>query len=169
MTRTSDETSGKIDYGLMRRLLSFLRPYRFPLSGAVILTLSASALGPLRPYLTRIAINDHIVKGDIDGLWTYVGLIIGFLILQGALQYVLSLLMSWVGQKVLYDIRNKLYQHVQRLALRFYDTTPVGRIVTRVTKRRRGAQRAVLFRRCNDDLRRDDHRLDTLLHVPDVR
>jgi ATP-binding cassette, subfamily B, multidrug efflux pump len=133
MTRTSDDTSGKIDLGLMRRLLAFLKPYRLPLSGAIVLTLSASALGPLRPYLTRIAIDDHIVTGDLDGLWFYVALIIGFLILQGALQYVLSLLMSWVGQKVLLDIRQKLYDHVQRLALRYYDTTPVGRIVTRVT------------------------------------
>ena len=133
MTQNKEDVSEKIDYQLMRRLIGFLKPYRMPITGAVVLTLTSSALGPLRPYLTKIAIDDHIVKGDIDGLWLYVGLIVGFLILQGALQYGLSLLMSWVGQKVLYDIRNKLYDHVQRLALRFYDTTPVGRIVTRVT------------------------------------
>lgn len=117
----------------MRRLLAFLKPYRLHLFGAVFLTLTASALGPLRPYLTRIAIDDHMVKGDMEGLFLFTGIIIGALLLQGALQYTLSMVMSWVGQRVLLDIRNTLYRHVQSLALRFYDTTPVGRIVTRVT------------------------------------
>ncbi len=117
----------------MRRLLSFVSPYRWFIVIAVGLTLSASALGPLRPYLTRIAIDDHIAKGNLGGLLTLVLLIAGFLVLQGALQYVLSMLMSWVGQRVLLDIRTQLYTHVQRLALRFYDTNAVGRIVTRVT------------------------------------
>lgn len=117
----------------MRRLLTFLKPYRLPLAGAVLLTLSGSALGPVRPYLTRIAIDEHIVKGDVTGLLWFVLLIMVFLVLQGLLQYTLSMLMSWVGQKVLLDIRTTLYQHVQHLALRFYDTTAVGRIVTRVT------------------------------------
>lgn len=117
----------------MRRLLAFLKPYRLHLFGAVFLTLTASALGPLRPYLTRIAIDDHMVRGDMEGLFLFTGIIIGALLLQGALQYTLSMVMSWVGQRVLLDIRNTLYRHVQSLALRFYDTTPVGRIVTRVT------------------------------------
>ncbi len=123
----------KVDYRLLRRLLSFLAPYRLYIVGAVALTLASSALGPLRPYLTRIAVDEHIVKGDVPGLMTFIVIIIGLVILQGATQYALSLLMTWVGQRVLLDIRNTLYRHVERMALRFYDTTPVGRIVTRVT------------------------------------
>jgi len=123
----------KVDYRLLRRLIGFLRPYRPQIGGAIVLTLVGSALGPLRPYLTRIAVDDHIVKGDFPGLLVFVGIILGLLFLQGAMQYGLSLLMTWVGQRVLLDIRNTLYRHVERLALRFYDTTPVGRIVTRVT------------------------------------
>lgn len=133
MTQKKEPEKPKIDYRLMRRLLSFLVPYRAALIGGILLTLTASALGPLRPYLTAIAIDDHIIKGDLDGLWFFVALIVGFLLLQGALQYALSYLMSWVGQRVLFDIRSSLYKHVQRLALRFFDTTPVGRVVTRVT------------------------------------
>ena len=98
-----------------------------------MLTLVSSALGPLRPYLTRIAVDDHIMKNDFQGLLFFVAVIVSLLFLQGAMQYGLSLLMTWVGQRVLLDIRNTLYRHVERLALRFYDTTPVGRIVTRVT------------------------------------
>lgn len=127
------ERKSRSNFKVMQRLLAFLKPYRWPLLLAVVLTLSGSALGPVRPYLTSIAIDEHIVKGDFPGLLIFVLLILGLLILQGALQYALSLLMSWVGQRVLLDIRTKLYEHVQQLALRFYDTTAVGRIVTRVT------------------------------------
>lgn len=133
MTQTTDDVQPSVNYRLMSRLLAFLRPYRGHLVLAVVLTVSSSALGPLRPYLTRIAIDDYIVTGKIEGLWQYVLLIIGFLVLQGALQYALSFLMEWIGLRVLRSIRSRLYQHVQQLALRFYDTTPVGRIVTRVT------------------------------------
>lgn len=123
----------KVDYRLLRRLIAFLAPYRLYIVGAVLLTLASSALGPLRPYLTRIAVDEHIVKGDVPGLMVFIAIIVGLVILQGATQYALSLLMTWVGQRVLLDIRNTLYRHVERMALRFYDTTPVGRIVTRVT------------------------------------
>lgn len=134
MTREHpDEQTSRINFSQMRRLLAFLKPYRAALALAVVLTLSASALGPVRPYLTRIAIDEHIVKGDVPGLLYFVLLIVAFLILQGFLQYALTMLMSWVGQRVLLDIRTTLYEHVQHLALRFYDTTAVGRIVTRVT------------------------------------
>lgn len=133
MSREPEDQQQKVDYRLMRRLLAFLRPYRFHILGAVALTLAASALGPLRPYLTKVAIDDHIVKGDVDGLFWFVGLILFLLVLQGALQYVLGLALTWIGQHVLLDIRTTLYRHVQKLALRYFDTTPVGRIVTRVT------------------------------------
>jgi ATP-binding cassette subfamily B protein len=99
----------------------------------VVLTLSASALGPLRPYLTRIAVDEHIVKGDMPGLLWFVSIILVVLVLQGALQYALTQVLTWIGQHVLLDIRTALYRHVQKLALRYYDTTPVGRVVTRVT------------------------------------
>ena len=132
MQQESSDTK-KVDYRLLRRLIAFLKPYRPQLGGAVVLTLVSSALGPLRPYLTRIAVDDHIMKNDFQGLLFFVAVIVSLLFLQGAMQYGLSFLMTWVGQRVLLDIRNTLYRHVERLALRFYDTTPVGRIVTRVT------------------------------------
>lgn len=130
---TTEDQRQPIDYGLMRRLFRFLHPYRRHIAGAVVLTLTASALGPLRPYLTRIAIDEHIVKGDMPGLLWFVSIILVVLVLQGALQYALTQVLTWIGQHVLLDIRTALYRHVQKLALRYYDTTPVGRIVTRVT------------------------------------
>ncbi|MFN5377506.1 MAG: ABC transporter ATP-binding protein [Ignavibacteria bacterium] len=133
MAPEQETESKRVDYSLLRRLLRFLKPYRLQLIGGVLLTLVSSALGPLRPYITRIAVDDHIAKGDLDGLIMFIGIIFGLVVIQGATQYALSLLMTWIGQRVLLDIRNTLFRHVQALALRFYDTTPVGRIVTRVT------------------------------------
>jgi ATP-binding cassette subfamily B protein len=133
MAQEQETDAKRVDYRLLRRLLRFLKPYKFHLVGGVLLTLASSALGPLRPFITRIAVDDHIAKGDLDGLVMFIGIIFGLVIIQGATQYALSLLMTWIGQRVLLDIRNTLLNHVQALALRFYDTTPVGRIVTRVT------------------------------------
>lgn len=133
MTHIPDDVAQKVDYRHMRRLLGFLRPYRKHIAGAVALTLTATILGPLRPKLTQMAIDNHIVVGDVSGLWTFVAVIMGVLVLQGLMQYFLGLTLTWIGQHVLLDIRTSLYNHVQGLAIRYYDTTPIGRIVTRVT------------------------------------
>jgi ATP-binding cassette, subfamily B, multidrug efflux pump len=133
MTQEQDPANKKIDYRLMRRLLAFLKPYRWHIAGAVLLTVSSSFLGPLRPKLTQIAIDEHVARGDAEGLATFVAIIMGVIVAQGILQYCLGLALTWIGQNVLVDIRTALYRHVQTLALRYFDTTPIGRIVTRVT------------------------------------
>jgi ATP-binding cassette subfamily B protein len=133
MTQEQDLATRKVDYRLMRRLLSFLKPYRWHIAGAVVLTISSSFLGPLRPKLTQIAIDEHVTKGDVQGLVSFVAIISVVILAQGLLQYALGLVLTWIGQNVLVNIRLALYRHVQTLALRYFDTTPIGRIVTRVT------------------------------------
>ncbi len=93
----------------------------------------ASAMGPLRPYLMRLAIDDKIAHKDWHGLLFIIGCIIGLMLLQGVFNYALSILMQWIGQSAILDLRIKLYERLQVLSLRFYDTTPIGRLVTRVT------------------------------------
>ncbi len=133
MVNERDDAPKKVDYRLLRRLLQFLKPYRWHIFGAVALTLTSTALVPLRPYLTKVAIDDHIMTGDSDGLFMLIGIMVGALMLQWVSQVFLGIALTWIGQHVLLDIRNTLYRHVQTLALRYYDTTPIGRIVTRVT------------------------------------
>lgn len=133
MVNEKDDAPKKVDYRLLRRLLTFLKPYRWHIIGTVVLTLSSTALVPLRPYLTKVAIDDHIMKGDSQGLFILIALMVGALALQWVTQVFLGIALTWIGQHVLLDIRNTLYRHVQTLALRYYDTTPIGRIVTRVT------------------------------------
>lgn len=133
MTQDQDLATKKVDYRLMRRLLAFLKPFRWHIAGAVLLTISSSFLGPLRPKLTQIAIDDHVSKGDVQGLVSFVAIISCVIVAQGILQYSLGLVLTWIGQNVLVNIRLALYHHVHKLALRYFDTTPIGRIVTRVT------------------------------------
>ncbi|MFP4529202.1 MAG: ABC transporter ATP-binding protein [Candidatus Kapaibacterium sp.] len=122
-----------IEWPLVRRLLAFLRPYRGKVAGALALTIFVSAMGPLRPYLTKVVIDDYITPGDWDGLVPMIGLIFGLLVVHGILQFGFNLLMQHVGMRVLYDMRMKLFGHIQSLSSRFFDKNPVGRLVTRVT------------------------------------
>lgn len=128
-----DVVSKSIDFTLLKRLLQFLQPYRTPVIGAIALTMLASAMGPLRPYLMRIAIDDKITHKDWHGLLMIIGSIVGLMLMQGAFNYSLAMLMQWIGQSAILDLRIKLYERLQILSLRFYDTTPIGRLVTRVT------------------------------------
>ncbi len=129
-----DEILGKAyDSALMKRLLGFVKPYKKYVFLAIALNLIVAGLGPLRPYLTKIAIDDSIANKDYHGLLVISLLLIGSLLLQAFIQFFLTYYTQLMGQKIIYDLRIKLFSHVQKLALKFFDKTPIGRIVTRVT------------------------------------
>lgn len=129
-----DEILGKaLDVSLLRRLTKFLTPYRRYVSVAVVFTIVTSVLVPMRPYLTKIAVDDYIAHKDWDGLLTMLVIILSVLVAQGVINYSTQLLMQWVGQQAVYDLRMQLFERLQKLSLRFYDTNPIGRLVTRVT------------------------------------
>ena len=123
----------KIDFDLIKRLLNYLKPYRNFVFLAFILTLLVSALGPLRPYLTKVGVDNYITNRDYDGLVYIIIYIFATLFVHSFVRFALTYLMQWVGQSVLNDIRLKLYSHIQHLSMKFHDKNPVGRIVTRVT------------------------------------
>ncbi len=132
--RLDDEVLGKAyDARLMRRLLSYVKPYRKYVLFAILLNIIVSSLGPLRPYLTKIAIDDYIAKSNFNGLMLISLLLFLSLLFQATIQYFLTYATQYLGQKTLYDLRIELFSHVQRLALKFFDKTPIGRIVTRTT------------------------------------
>ncbi len=129
-----DEKLGKsIDSSLLSRLLEFLKPYRTPVIIVLALTIAAAAIGPLRPFILKHAVDDYMARGDQEGLFWQIFLLFGLLLLQGVMQYGLAMLMQWIGQNTILDVRVRLFERLQRFSLRFYDTTPVGRLVTRVT------------------------------------
>ncbi len=129
-----DEIAGKAyDSSLMKRLLGYVKPYRKYVIIAILLNLVFSGLGPLRAILTQIAIDDKIGGKDYEGLLMISVLLFLSLITQSLLQYFLTYYTEYMGQKIIYDIRIKVFSHIQKLALKFFDKTPIGRIVTRTT------------------------------------
>ena len=129
-----DEVLGKAyDSKLMRRLLSFVKPYKKYVVIAIIMNVVVAALGPLRPYLTKIAIDDYIVNDNYEGLVSISAILFGTLIFQAIVQYFLTYYTQLMGQNIIYDLRVKLFAHIQKLSLKYFDKTPIGRIVTRVT------------------------------------
>ncbi len=132
--KTDDEILGKAyDAKLMKRLLSYVKPYKKYVVLAILLNIVVAVFGPLRPYLTKIAIDDSIKNKDYHGLMLITFALIATLIFQAVVQYFLTYYTEYMGQKIIYDIRTKLFTHIQKLALKFFDKTPIGRIVTRVT------------------------------------
>lgn len=134
INKSEDEAlSRKVDPRIMRRLLSFFKPYTKYIVFATFLTITISALNAVRPRLTVVAIDDKIMNNDFPGLQFIVLIMLATLILQGIIQYGMTYLTSWIGQKIIYDLRKKIFDHIMTLDLKFFDKNPIGRIVTRVT------------------------------------
>ena len=129
-----EEALGKAyDARLMRRLLTYLGPYRRHVAVAITMLIAASGLALVGPWLTKIAIDQAIPASDVR-LLTYLG--IGLVVALGAasaLEYARTILTTWIGQRVMRDLRGQVFSHLQRLDLAFFDRNPVGRLMTRVT------------------------------------
>ena len=131
---SEEEILGKAyDSHLMKRLLAYIKPYRKYVIFAILMNIIVAALGPLRPYLTKIAIDDYIAASDYNGLIIISLILFASLLFQAVIQFFLTYYTQYLGQKTLYDLRTQLFTHTQKLALKFFDKTPIGRIVTRVT------------------------------------
>ncbi len=129
-----EEVLGKAyDSRLMKRLLRYLHPYRRHVVLAILLNIFIAALGPLRPYLTKLAIDNGIARKDLHELLFLSLGILSTLALQAAAQFLNSYYTQWIGQRVILDLRMEVFEHLHRLSVRFFDRNPVGRLVTRVT------------------------------------
>jgi len=129
-----DELTGKAyDSALMKRLLSYAKPYKKLILFGISLTLLASFLQLAGPILTKKAIDEHIRINDMQGLYFVLLIYIIVLIFVFITQYLQIFTTQFFGQKLMYDIRSKVFTHIQSLSLRFFDKNPVGRLMTRVT------------------------------------
>ena len=121
------------DAGLMRRLLAYLRPYRGRVVAAILILLAGAALQLIPPWLTKIALDDAMPQNNVELLRLLVFAYIGTIAAGFLLEYVQTLLTTWLGQRVMFDLRRQIFAHLQRLGLPYYDRNPVGRLMTRVT------------------------------------
>jgi ATP-binding cassette subfamily B protein len=117
----------------MRRLMAYLRPYRWHVAAAVMILIAASALALVGPWLTKLAIDSAFPAGDLGLLTLLAAVYVATLLLAGLLEYGRTLLTTWIGQRVMEDLRSEVFAHLQRLELAFFDRNPVGRLMTRVT------------------------------------
>ncbi len=120
-----------IDTNVLRRLYKFVKPYQGRFYFLVFLTLALAVLAPARPFVIQKAIDNQIAQGDFQGLINMTLILVGLLVLQAIVQYGHTFLSGWLGQYIIRDIRIKLYRHLLSLRLKFFDKTPIGRLVTR--------------------------------------
>ncbi len=129
-----EEVLGKAyDARLMRRLIKYLKPYRWHVAIGIVLSLLVSAMEAVRPYFTKIAVDTNIVQGDKHGLLVTMLFFLSIMIVRGFIQYANAYLTQWIGQRTIFDLRIEVFRHLQTLSLRFYDNNPIGRLITRVT------------------------------------
>ncbi|HXD16663.1 MAG TPA: ABC transporter ATP-binding protein [Vicinamibacterales bacterium] len=134
MSIHEEDVLGKAyDARLMRRLITYLRPYKreVVLATAAIVAHSALELAP--PYLVKLVIDQYIPSRDTSGLVRIAAFYLATLAGSFALDYGQTWLLQLTGQRIMFDLRMQIYEHLQRLDLRFYDRNPVGRLMTRVT------------------------------------
>ena len=143
-----EEVLGKAyDSRLMRRLLTYLRPYRWQVTIAIVSIIVKSFCDVLGPYLVKVAVDRYLApaKGTTSALWHWLSprplhgiaqISVIYFILLGltfVFEFLQTYFMQWTGQKVMFDLRSQIFRHLQRMHVAFYDKNPVGRLVTRVT------------------------------------
>jgi ATP-binding cassette, subfamily B, bacterial len=129
--------------GTLRRVARFFKPYRAQIGAAFVAILIIAALGLVNPYLLKLIIDDAIPNGDLRLLNIYVGLMIVVPIINGLIGVGQSYLNNLVGQRVMRDLRNALYRHLQNMPLRFFTSTRTGEIQSRLSNDVGGVQGVV--------------------------
>lgn len=132
MSKEKKSVSGKaLDWGLARRLVSYVRPYRLQFGFAICLTILLAIVGPLRPVLVQQTLDGSIAAGDLSSLRFMIILLVGVLSCEAILTYANTYLTNWLGQSIIRDIRKQVFNHILNLRLSFFDKTPVGVLQTR--------------------------------------
>ena len=124
--------SGKIfDLEILKRLFQFIKPYNVKFYSLVLTIMLGAALAPALPLLIRQTIDGPVSTGNYTGLAKMMAIMIGFLVVQSLIQFTNTYLAGWLGQNIIRDIRVQLYHKILHLRLKFFDDTPIGRLVTR--------------------------------------
>ena len=125
------EGTPSFDYQILARILRLARPYRNTFVLAAVLAVLVAPAASLRPYLINVMVDEHIVNFDLQGMLRMTLLISLLLIIEVLLQYGFIYSANWLGQSVIRDLRQSVFNHITTLKLRFFDQTPIGTITTR--------------------------------------
>lgn len=128
----SADIQQKFSFSLLRRVLSYSKKYRGMFTVAAIVAIIFAFVSPVRPLLTQFTLDNFIVNPDKEMLWKMTMIMIGVLLFETLLQFLNEYMAGWLGQTIIFDIRTKLFRHINHLNLQFFDKTPIGTLVTRV-------------------------------------
>ena len=120
------------DWVLFKRVLVHLKPYSSLVALAIILLLAVSVLNLAGPYLTKVVIDDHIKAGDLKGLDVIAAVYLSVLVFSFIFQFCQTYLMQVIGQRVMFDLRSKVFSHLHKMSFSYFDRNPIGRMITRV-------------------------------------
>lgn len=128
----ADSVSGKaFDIPLFKRIMTYVNPYKRMFYFTAILSVVLAVVALVRPILIQQTIDENIKTFDANGLLIMTMILIGFLLLESILEYLFGYLGNLLGQKVIRDLRNQVFQHVLNFRLKHFDNTPIGQLVTR--------------------------------------
>jgi len=99
---------------------------------AILLLLAVSILNLAGPYLTKVVIDDHIKSGDMKGLDVIAAVYLSVLVFSFIFQFCQTYLMQIIGQRVMFDLRSKVFAHLHKMSFSYFDRNPIGRMITRV-------------------------------------
>lgn len=119
------------DWPLIRRILSYTRPYKGKFILALALTLVMAVLAPLTPYLFQYILDKPVLAGDVGAIRFWIAVIIGLLVVRSLVMYVESYLTGWLGQSIIRDVRTQVFNHIVSRRPKFFDKSPVGMLQTR--------------------------------------
>jgi len=126
-----EEKKKKLDLAIVRRIFQYVKPYKTKFFFAVIITLSLSALAIARPLIIKLTIDKYIIAKDADMLLVMVIALLGALTIEALFQFLNIYITSTIGQSIIKDLRNQVYKHILNFRSKYFDTTPIGMLVTR--------------------------------------
>jgi ATP-binding cassette subfamily B multidrug efflux pump len=126
------ETEKKIiDYQILKRLFGFLMPYKSKFALLVFLIILGAVLAPALPLMIQTTIDGPIAQGDFSKLALYLGIMVLILVFNSIISYFNTYEAGWLSQQIIHDIRQQVFDKIIRLKLKYYDQTPIGKLVTR--------------------------------------
>ena len=128
---SSKVTGSILDVSLFKRLMRYIRPYRFTFIFVLTAAILLSVFSTLNPYLLKITVDDYITLKDYDGMLIFIGIMTGVLFLEVFFQFSFIYYANWLGQRVVYDLRRELFRRMIGFRMTFFDKSAVGRLVTR--------------------------------------
>ena len=128
---SSKVTGSILDVSLFKRLMRYVRPYRFTFIFVLTAAILLSVFSALNPYLLKITVDDYITLKDYDGMLIFIGIMTGVLFLEVFFQFSFIYYANWLGQRVVYDLRRELFRRMIGFRMTFFDKSAVGRLVTR--------------------------------------